>query len=43
MINMNKGVKEFIVYAVDRDGNKSQSKKLFTLDGLLVESNPTSR
>ena len=36
-------VSEFSVYAVDRDGNKSEPKTLFTLDGVLVENNHSSR
>ena|SRR3989338_3762044 len=34
--------KEFIVYAIDRDGNRSQPKTLFTIDGIIVEQMPTS-
>ena len=32
--------KEFQVYAVDRDGNQSQPKKLYTLEGVLLENEP---
>ncbi len=32
--------KEFTVYAVDRDGNKSKLKKLYTLDEVVLEKSP---
>ena len=32
--------KEFTVHAVDRDGNKSKPKKLYPLDGVVLEKSP---
>ena len=35
--------KEFAVFAIDREGNKSEPRKIFTLDGVLLDTAPTSR
>jgi len=30
----------FRVYAIDRDGNRSRGKTLYSLDGIIVENRP---
>jgi len=35
-----KNVDKFETYAVDRDGNKSEAKTLYVLEGVVLENNP---